>query len=46
MTDLLQILIGELGKTAGMFLALFIEKTIAKIIISDQVRGNGGSNYE
>ena len=53
MTDLPQILIGDLRRITGMFLAWFLDSklsgstfTIAKIVIKHQARLNGGSNYE
>ena len=42
------ILIGELMRATGMFLARFRvgSRKIANIVIYDLVRVNGGSNYE
>ena len=54
-TDLPQILILELGRTTEKFLLLFlilswvgppIQRKIVEILIYDQERVNGGSNYE
>ena len=53
MTDLSQILIGELGRNTEMFLAkipslvgqLLSEKK-TKIVIYDKARVNGGTNYD
>ena len=51
MTDLPQILIGELGRTMGMFLAWvwmgrLLKGNIAKVVIYDQARVIGGNNSE
>ena len=51
MTDLLNILIWELGRTTVMFLAWFWDselsgpRLLAKIVICDQARVSCGSNY-
>jgi len=55
LTDLPQILIGELGRTKELFFANFcliscvgqlLKGKKANTVIYDQARVNGGSNYE